>query len=55
MSHNEIIACNRAMAAAWFFEEGYKGMNKLEQVCYLIEECGYTEAGAWDLVYGCTE
>ena len=48
------IERNRELATAWFFAEGYKDMNKLEQVTYLIEECGYTEAGAWDLVYGCT-
>ena len=45
---------NREMATEWFFAKGYKDMNKLEQVTYLIEECGYTEAGAWDLVYECT-
>lgn len=46
---------NRAVATEWFFMVGHEGMNKLEQVDYLINECGYTEAGAWELVYGCTE
>lgn len=55
VSNSEIRQWNREMATAWFFNGGYKGMNKLEQVAYLIDECGYTEAGAWDLVYGCTE
>ena len=36
----------------WFFNGGYEGMNKLQQVEYLVEECGYSEDGAWDLVYG---
>ena len=49
------IERNRALATEWFFEEGYKEMNKLEQVEYLINECGYTEAGAWGLVYECTD
>ena len=53
--HDEIIKMNRETASEWFFNGGYKGMDKLEQVVYLIEECGYTEAGAWELVYGCTE
>lgn len=55
LTHNEIIERNREMATEWFFAEGHKGMDKLEQVTYLIEECGYTEAGAWGLVYGCTD
>lgn len=46
---------NRMVATNWFFSGGYEGMNKLEQVEYLVDECGYTEEGAWDLVYGCTE
>lgn len=45
------IEANRELAREWFFSEGYKDMDKLEQVAYLINECGYTEAGAWDLVY----
>lgn len=46
---------NRAVATEWFFRVGHKGMDKLEQVAYLVEECGWTEAGAWELVYECTE
>jgi hypothetical protein len=49
------IERNRALASEWFFAEGYREMNKLEQVAFLIDECGYTEAGAWELVFGCTE
>lgn len=55
LTHNEIVEMNRETARAWFFSEGHKGMNKMDQVAYLIDECGYTEAGAWELVYGCTE
>ena len=55
MTQAEIDRWNREVATAWFFGEGHKGMNKLDQVAYLIEFCGYTEAGAWELVYGCTE
>ena len=36
----------------WFFSGGYEGMNKLEQVCYLVEECGWDEDSAMELVYG---
>lgn len=39
----------------WFFEEGYKTLNKLEQVEFLMEEGGYSEQGAFDLVYGPAE
>ena len=46
---------NVALATEWFFAKGYKEMDKLEQVAYLITECDYTEAGAWELVYGSTE
>ncbi len=55
MNAHEIMERNREMATAWFFNGGYKGMNELDQVGYLIEECGYTEAGAWELVYGCAD
>ena len=55
LKHDEIIRMNRETATEWFFSEGYKGMDKLEQVAYLIDECGYTEAGAWGLVYGCAD
>jgi hypothetical protein len=48
---SDAIERNREMAREWFFSEGYKDMDKQEQVAYLINECGYTEAGAWDLVY----
>ena len=39
----------------WFFREGYKTMNKLQQVEFLVEEGGYSEDGAWDLIYGVPE
>ena len=52
---DEIIRRNREMATEWFFNGGCEGMDKLEQVAYLINECGYTEAGAWGLVYGCDD
>ena len=55
LTHTQIMEMNREIAREWFFSEGHKGMDKLEQVTYLIEECGYTEAGAWGLVYGCTD
>lgn len=55
MTQAEITQWNREMATAYFFNGGYKGMDKLDQVAYLIEECGYTEAGAWGLVYGCED
>lgn len=55
MTHEEIIRCNRETATEWFFNGGYEGMDKLEQVTYLIDECGYTEAGAWGLVYECAD
>ena len=55
LNHDEIMKLNRETATEWFFNGGHKGMDKLEQVVYLIQECGYTEAGAWELVYGCTE
>lgn len=55
LTHEKIMEMNREMAREWFFAEGHKGMNKLDQVAYLIDECGYTEAGAWELVYGCNE
>ena len=48
----DIIKTNRDLAAEWFFNGGYKQLDKLEQVAYLIDECGYTESGAWELVYG---
>ena len=42
--------------ATWFFfEEGYKTMDKLQQVEFLVDECGYSEVGAWDLIYGTVE
>lgn len=40
-------------AIEWFFNGGYETMNELQQVEFLVDECGYTEEGAWDLVYGC--
>ena len=55
LTHDEIMRMNRETATEWFFNGGYKGMSKLEQVVSLIEECGYTEAGAWGLVYGCDD
>lgn len=55
MTHNEIKKQNREVATEWFFNGGYKGMSKLDQVSFLINECGYTEAGAWGLVYGCAD
>lgn len=37
----------------WFFtEDGYKTMNKLQQVEFMVEFLEYSEEGAWDLVYG---
>lgn len=39
----------------WFFEEGCKKLNKLEQVEFLMNEGGYSEQGAFDLVYGPVE
>jgi hypothetical protein len=35
----------------WFFEGGYEGMNKLQQVDYLVTECGWSEDCAFDTVY----
>ena len=55
VTHNKITKQNREVATEWFFNGGCKGMNKLEQVSFLIEECGYTEEGAWGLVYGCAD
>ena len=55
MAQAEIDKWNREIATNWFFKGGYKGMDKLDQVAYLIEMCGYTEAGAWGLVYGCAD
>lgn len=46
---------NREINAEWFFRGGYEGMSKLDQVEFLVQECGYTENGAWDLVYGTSE
>lgn len=46
---------NQQVHLNWFFNGGYQGMTKLEQVEFLVEECGYTEEGAFDLVYGCNE
>lgn len=43
---------NQEVHLEWFFNGGYKGMTKLQQVEFLVEECGYSEDGAWDLVYG---
>lgn len=37
---------------AWFFDEGYKTMNKLQQVDYLVTECGWDEDSAMELIYG---
>jgi hypothetical protein len=42
---------NRQQAADWFFQGGYEEMNELQQVEFLVNECGYTEQGAFDLVY----
>ena len=39
----------------WFFEEGCKTMNKLQQVEYLVDYCGYSEDGAFELIYGVVE
>ena len=39
----------------WFFDGGYEGMDKLEQVCYLVEECGWNEDSAMEMVYGYPE
>ena len=36
----------------WFFREGYKTMDKLEQVDYLVTECGWDEDSAMELIYG---
>ena len=41
---------NRAIE--WFFNGGYETLNELKQVEFLVDECGYTQDGAWDLVYG---
>ena len=54
-THEELTRTNIEVATAWFFNGGYKGMDKLDQVEYLIDFCGYTEAGAWGLVYGCAD
>ena len=45
----------QAEALEWYFNGGYEKMNKLQQVDFLHEECGYSYDGAWDLVYGCCE
>ena len=42
-------------ACRWYFGGGYEELNKLEQVEYLMRYCGYSEQGAFDLVYGCCE
>lgn len=39
----------------WFFNGGYDGMNKLERVCYLVEECGWNEDSAMEMIYGSPE
>jgi hypothetical protein len=39
-------------AIDWFFNGGYETLDKLQQVRFLVENCGYSEDGAWDLVYG---
>lgn len=40
-------------AAQWFFDEnGCETMNKLQQVEFMVDYLGYSEEGAWDLVYG---
>lgn len=39
----------------WFFEGGYEGMDKLQQVDYLVCECGWDEDSACEMVYGCCE
>lgn len=36
----------------WFFGGGYMTMNPLQQVEYLIDECGYTDDGAFWIVFG---
>ena len=46
---------NQQVHLHWFFNGGYEGMDKLDQVAFLVEECGYTEEGAFALVYGCNE
>lgn len=38
-------------ADEWFFNGGYETMNELQQVEFLVDECGYTEEGAIALVY----
>ncbi len=43
---------NQQTNLEWFFNGGYKGMTKLQQVEFLVEKCGYSEDGAWDAVYG---
>lgn len=42
---------NNDQKLKWYFEGGYEQMNKLQEVEFLVE-CGYSEDGAWDLVYG---
>lgn len=39
----------------WFFDGGYEGMDKLQQVDYLVCECGWSEDSACELIYGCCE
>ena len=43
---------NQQVHLHWFFNGGCEGMTKLEQAEFLVEECGYTEEGAFALVYG---
>lgn len=42
-------------AIEWFFNGGYETMNELQQVEFLVDECGYAEDGAFDLVYNTAE
>lgn len=36
----------------FFFEGGSYGLNKLQQVCFLVEECGWSEDSAMEMIYG---
>lgn len=36
----------------WFFDGGHEGMNKLQQVDYLVCECGWNEDSAFEMIYG---
>lgn len=42
---------SKSEATDYFFNGGYESMNDLEQVEFLVHECGYTEEGALELVY----